>query len=480
MSDRYIHNQNSKHNKYLNILLFILLLSTSGCTKEIKENKFTSLSLISGEFKQTIEAKGIIKPMDEQTISIPDDVWGTLEKIVPEGTKVKKGDFIAKVNVQDLTDNYNGIYERLSNTQIEEARQKANLPVEISKLDNELDLKKIDLKNKSIDYKLLKKGSKENITIKTNVDIDVSKLKLTSTYIDKKRELYKKGYMSQQDSNLSEMEYKTYQHDLGIAEINKIQLGDKYQKPDIDKSKLIEEQAKLDVKINRIENKAHKSALKIKARNSSHKLKHYLSRVKHFEHAIKTAEMYSPIDGVVIYPKIWGWKKAFVGMEVWNGFSFMNISNTEKLKIESKINEQEIINAKVGQSVEIKIPSLANQVFIGKIVKISKLAKFLDERNPEGLKYFDVDISIDNKLHQLKTNMNVNLKIISNRFKKAYYLPVEALVEEGKKNYVYFDQNGSPIKKQVTIKERSQDYILLTDKLTGKEKFYLMPVKENI
>ena len=76
--------------------------------------------------------------------------------------------------------------------------------------------------------------------------------------------------------------------------------------------------------------------------------------------------------------------------------------------------------------------------------------------------------------------MNVDLKIVSSNLNNSFYLPLEALIEEGKNYYVYFEENNQPVKKAVKVKELNNDYVLLSDKLTGKERFYIMASDKKI
>lgn len=466
-------------NKVLNkkniLISFSLTILLSACTQEVKVSKYTSMPLLQGTFKKTVESKGVVKPMTEEVITIPDNIWGTLEMMIPEGTTVKKGDIIAKVNIRDMEENYRGLTDRYYSSKAATEKQKLEVPIEMLKLDAELNKKQSEVKAKSLDYKLVLKGPKDDARVKAKTDIEISRLKLDNHPLAKKKELYQKGYVSEQEMNNADIEYQGIDNDLKKAKISEVQLTPDYQKPDINKSRVTEEQAQLDLKVSTLENQAKKSSLLQKSQNGDSQMMRYKMSMKRYEQAVIMTSIRSPIDGIVIYPKIWGWRKPYVGMEVWNGFSFLNVAETRKLKIETRINEQEIVNVKNGMTVEIKIGSLPDKVFKGKVIKIGKLPKYLDERNPEGLKYFDVDISLDNKLKEIKTNMNVDLNIISSDISKSYYLPIEALVEDGKNDYVYFEENNQPVKKAVKIKERSRDYIILADKLNGNEHFYILP-----
>lgn len=461
-------------NSLLITLLLFSLVGNIACSKKEQISKLTPISVIKADFKKEVLVKGVVKPMRVENITTPNNLWGTIEKLAPEGSRVKKGDFVAKINVREFITEYANFSERVALENVEMKKQKTLLPFELVKLDIELNKKESLLKAKKLDYALVKKNPKEDAKQKNKMDIKISELNIESSSLNKKKELYKKGYVSQEDLNSSTLDDETFKTDLKKAKISKTQLSPEYNKYDLNRAKLLTDQSSIDFKINKIEKGANASSLVVKSRNSAFKSRHYKRRYKEFKRKVELATLNAPIDGIVIYPKIWGTRKPTIGMEVWSGFAFLNVSQIDKLKIEAQVNEIEISDVKIGSAVEITIDSLPNKFFVGKVSNISKLSKYKDERKQQGLKYFDVDILVDNKLNLLHTNMNVNLKILSEALNKSIQIPSDALIEEDKKFFVYFDENNKPAKKEVKIKSQSTDFTVLSGSYTGNEKVYIM------
>lgn len=458
---------------YRVLILLTFIFSTSCTTKKQDEVKLTSIPVTKGTFKKEIKVEGNIRPVTIEDISISSELWGTIEKMAPEGSKVKKGDLIAKINVRDVINENNGMLERAEMAKFDTEKQKAELPLEIKKLELENQTKENNFRTKSLDYVIEKRGPKDDIKEKALVDIKVNQLKKDSVPIEKKKMLYKNGYISEQELNTSDMEFKNSSTELEKAKISKTQLSSEYRKYDIKKNLLTKEKSKFDLDINKLEKEVKIASLNEKTRNSIFKTNHYQKQNERLQKKIEMATLYSPIDGIVLYPKIWGWKKVFLGMEVWSGFPFLQVSQTDKVKIETKVNELEIANVKKGAKVEISLSSIPNKVFMGKVTNISKLPKVKDERNPQGMKYFDVDIETTSNLDVLKTNMTVDLKIISLEQNNAIFIPLDAITEENKKSYVLFDENNNPVKKEVKIIEQNQDYAVLSGTYTGQEKVFI-------
>lgn len=461
-------------NQFLTCILLFSLLTNTSCVKKEQIIKLTPIPVINGEFKKEVQVKGIVKPIRVENVTTPNELWGTIEKLIPEGSIVKKGDFVAKINVREFITEYANFAERVALENVEMKKQKTQLPFDLVKLDIELNKKENVLKGKNLDFDLIKKTPTEDTKQKNDMEIKLSELNIKSSSLSKKKDLYKKGYVSQEELNNSTLENETFKTNLKKAKIVKTQLSPNYNNYDLKKAQLSKDQSSIDFKINKIEKNANASSLIVKSRNSSFKAKHYKRRYDEFKRKVEMATLTAPIDGVVIYPKIWGNRKPTIGMEVWSGFSFLNVSQINKLKIEAQVNEIEVTDIKNGSTVEISIDSLPNKVFLGKVSNISKLSKYKDERKQQGLKYFDIDVLVDNKLDLLHTNMNVNLKILASSLTKSIQIPSDALIEENKKYFVYFDENNKPTKKEVKIKNQSSDFTVLSGSYTGNEKVYIM------
>lgn len=459
-------------NKFF-LSIFISSIFFSCSNSEKKEEKLTSISVTKGFFRKEIKAKGIISPIVSENIITPMELFGTLEKLAPEGSKVKKGDLIAKINVRELINESSGIEERMDNTKAEAEKQRIKQPNEIFVLNSNLENKKNNFKTKSIDYELVKKSTKEDVQEKIISEIKNNEIKIEDNDLEKKKILFERGYLPKQEFDTVNLTDNKHKINLEKSKISKIQNEADYNIFEINKGQLLKEQSKLDFEIGKIERKADESLLKTKNRNSTFRSKQFQKRFQKFQKKVNMANIYSPIDGIIIYPKIWGWQKPYVGMEVWSGFSFLTVAQTEKIKIDVKVNEIEISDVKKDQETEIILSGTKNNILKGKINNISKLAKYKDNRKSEGLKYFDVEVIVDKATEDLKNNMNIDLNIISNK-KQGIYVPIDSVIEENNKKYIYFDENNQKIKKEVKIVDRNENFCLLDGKYTGKEKVFIL------
>jgi HlyD family secretion protein len=140
----------------------------------------------------------------------------------------------------------------------------------------------------------------------------------------------------------------------------------------------------------------------------------------------------SPMDGVLLNLPV---KK---GQKVEVGKLLAQIGNSDNLYIETGINEVDAARLKVGDKVEITNNALLTESLQGTVEYISPIAEAVTTSQGEQ-NQVKIRITVDTGrgIDQLKPGFNVNLKIILEQKDKAIVVPLEAVVQNAKKELVY-------------------------------------------
>lgn len=147
------------------------------------------------------------------------------------------------------------------------------------------------------------------------------------------------------------------------------------------------------------------------------------------EQAQKDLEKYkiaSPIDGVILV------KNAKIGDNVTVGQSdepLMVIADMSKMKFNIEVDELDIWNVKLGQTVIITATALPGETFSGEITNIAGEG----EQKGSGVTTYAVEITISDP-GKIMSGMNVDAKIIINSAINVLTLPERALYESDGKN----------------------------------------------
>jgi cobalt-zinc-cadmium efflux system membrane fusion protein len=160
--------------------------------------------------------------------------------------------------------------------------------------------------------------------------------------------------------------------------------------------------------------------------------------------------IFAPITGDIVI------MNANVGMFVAPSDVILEIVDTNHLHLELAVFEKDILNVKVGQKINFKVPEATKEVFNAEVHLVGKSIEGNDRTiNVHG--HLD-----DNIKQKLLTGMFVEAGIVTNS-KKGLAIPTEALITENNKNFVLVldnDKNQYSFKKvAVSLGEKSEKFI---------------------
>lgn len=139
--------------------------------------------------------------------------------------------------------------------------------------------------------------------------------------------------------------------------------------------------------------------------------------------------IYSPLSGTILELNVSEGEIVSSGTStVTGGTTMMKIADLSKMWVKTQINEVNIGRIEVGQSTEIRLDAVSNQIYRGRVVKISPKG----EKNNNIVTY-EVTIEMDNSDQRLKPSMTANIDIITEVAKDVLYLPLIALNQTGGK-----------------------------------------------
>ncbi|WP_152391670.1 efflux RND transporter periplasmic adaptor subunit [Paenibacillus guangzhouensis] len=149
----------------------------------------------------------------------------------------------------------------------------------------------------------------------------------------------------------------------------------------------------------------------------------------------ETADVVSPIDGTVVTSDI------HVSDQVSPNTVLAEITDYDHLESVVQIDELDIGKVKTGQSVEMTLDAVADQVVQGKVTTVSQ-----EGTAQNGVASFDVSIGLD-KSDAIKVGMSLQADIIVEKKENAVVVPIEAVHQFGGKSYVQLASSGTQAQK---------------------------------
>ncbi|MBO8165200.1 MAG: efflux RND transporter periplasmic adaptor subunit [Brevibacillus sp.] len=129
----------------------------------------------------------------------------------------------------------------------------------------------------------------------------------------------------------------------------------------------------------------------------------------------------------------------------------VTIVNTDPLLVKANLSEQEVTGVKVGDKVKVEIAALQKEVE-GTVTAVSPVMD-------PGVKAYPVEISLANSSNELKADMVVSVKLVSQQADRMLIIPRKAAFDENGKRYVYKLEGEAAKKVEVVTGQESSDLI---------------------
>lgn len=180
--------------------------------------------------------------------------------------------------------------------------------------------------------------------------------------------------------------------------------------------------------------------------------------------------IYSPLSGRVLQVDVSEGEIVSSGTStVTGGTALMRIADLSKMWVKTKINEVNIGQIQEGQPVEIRLDAIPDQVYQGRVVKVSPIG----EKNNNVVTY-EVTIEIANSDRRLMPSMTANVDIITQVAKNVLYLPLIALTEtDGKTAVMRKEPTGATQAQPVRIGLKNETVAVIAEGLNEGDQIVL-------
>jgi RND family efflux transporter MFP subunit len=422
--------------------------------------------LITGIF-----LSGNVNSKEKHKLGLEANFKTSLAWIIPENSKIKKGEIIARFDtdelqqkIEELELNYQNLFKEHEIAKEEIAIQKSANAAEIRtaedtvtdseeafikyrKLEGPKDSDSQDVKVEGA-RKLYEEAKRDyEDSLKTFNDTVFMKEEDKKNAADKVEELRKKMQTEEINHNNAILDKKIFKR---FTNPNKLsQLSNKVEQ---EKLNLAKTKVKTVSQLVQKENQQSKLDGQIKKNQydlDKHKL--YMSQM----------QIAAPVDGIITYGdpdnRRGNAQEVKVGMDARRKEVLITIPDMSNLIVEFDIPEQFRSKVKIDDEVIVRPDSQPNVKIKGKISKISPLPVnqiFWDRNSP---KIYLSEVELGEQPKSIVSGINVQVEVITSAIKNVLFVPVEAVFDESGKSFVYLKNNRNPEKTEVKIGD-SNDY----------------------
>jgi HlyD family secretion protein len=451
-------NKMSKNKMYIVItcvIIVLVILFVSGQIfkgKSGESNDDPTYQVKRGPLTISFVESGTIKARDQ--IIIKNEVEGrtSIISLIPEGTRVKKGDLLVELDASSLEDEKIDQEIRVQNAEASYIGSKENLAVVENKAESDKDLAKLTFEFAKLDLKKYTdpNGEYENQLREAQSEITLANEELTRAEKerDSSRKLFKEKYISQTEQQEYELAFKKWNLKLQLAQSNLALLKNFTYKRNL--AQLESDVSQAAMALERTTRKATADVVQAQA-DLKAKEAEYLrqkDKLQKSEDQIKKTEIYAPADGLVIYAtsasasRRGNVEPLDEGREVREREDLIYLPVGNLSKAEIAIHESNLEKAQIGLPAIITVDALGN-TFYGKVAKIAPLPDAQSMWMNPDLKVYNADIYIDGNNEILRTGKSCQVEIIIQQYQDVVYVPLQAVLRVGTEPTVYVQAGDS-------------------------------------
>jgi HlyD family secretion protein len=201
-----------------------------------------------------------------------------------------------------------------------------------------------------------------------------------------------------------------------------------------------------------------------------------------YKKQLDRCKIYAPHDGMVNYAYDRERRSTVgEGTTVRQRQRIITLPDLTLMEVKTSIHESVLDLVKEGLTATVTLEAFSDTKYTGSVKSVAVLAESGDWHSQD-VKVYTTIITIDGKVERLRPGMSAIVQIHVDRLEDVLSVPVQAIVQVGKKNWCYVDVNGSVELKEVTIGKTNDKFIEIREGLEEGMRVVLNPsalVKEN-
>jgi len=446
-----------------------------------------------GPLTISIDTSGTIKALDQVVITCKvkgEGVRGggeggaTILTLVPEGTRVKKGDLLIELDSSSFEDQL--VAEEITLQNAETTLISAQETLEVGKNQVKSDLEKAQL---TLDF------AKEDLTKYEEGDYQnertdaISQIEVKKEAVEQAKDqnewselLFEEKYVSEAELKRDKLALSRAELELKLAE-SKLQLLEDFTYHRTMKQ-LTSDLWQAEMALERAKRKATADVVLLEAAlfEAQANLQRQKDIVQKLETNIANTIIKAPADGMVVYAtsqqghRFGGGNEPLdIGQQVRERQELIHLPTSDKVKAEVKVHESSMQKVKIGLPVVVTVDAIAEKVFTGRVAKIAMLPDAqMVWLNPD-LKVYATEIHLDGEGNGLRTGMSCRASIVVEEYDDVVYVPVQAVVRIGNQPTVYVFKGGKTGPRKVEIGLDNNRMVHVISGLEPGEKVVLAP-----
>ena len=413
-----------------------------------------------GPLTISVVESGTIKARDQRIIK--NDVEGrtSIITLVPEGTRVKKGDLLVELDASALQDGKIDQEIRVQNNEATYINAEENLAIVTSQAVSDVNQAELALEFAKQDLRKYELGQYPKDVNEANKRITLAKeeLERSEQTLEWSNRLFQEKYLSETERTADELTVKRrrLEYDIALADLNLLQDFTYPRQIRQFQSDVQQAVSALDRAKRKADADKRQAEADLKAKEAEYTRQQ--TKLIKIEDQLTKTTIIAPCDGLVVYATSTKSGLASMlkeplteGQQVFERQELIYLPTDASTMAEVSIHETSLAKVRAGQPAIVTVETLPGKKFLGTVAMVAPLPDsagiFL---NPD-LKVFKTQINLDTDDPALRPGTTCRTEIIVERYDDAVYVPVQAVTRVAGDTMVYMSEGESVVPRKVEI-----------------------------
>ena len=224
---------------------------------------------------------------------------------------------------------------------------------------------------------------------------------------------------------------------------------------------------------NRLKANVETAEARWRSRQNSHNLDE--ERLKALEDQLAKCRILAPTSGQVVYANLPSGEPLIAeGKPVRERQIIVRLPDPKRMQVLARINESRIDRVRVGMGAKIRMDAFPNTVLTGTVRSVSEYP--LPAASPYStIKEYGAEITIDDAPTGARSGMTAQAAIQVERLENVLQVPVQAVLERGKRFFCVVEADGEIVAKEVKVGSANEQSVIISAGLAEGEQVVLAP-----
>jgi HlyD family secretion protein len=439
-----------------------------------------------GKFRKIVSLTAEVRPYQPVTVAAECYLRCRIIEMVPEGTLVKKGDVVMRLDATELEGRMKD--RQLRMIRYQNLRDRADAQEQIQASTNQSSLSAAQWKSQLADGALLEWEQAEYQQLLTELNDDCRLSRENLATVDNEyeyvRELARKGIRSWGDVERVGYGLQRAQRDLDLARGRKNLLRKFDQKRRTVSLQTAASIARNNVARAELKNSVALTNARLLTVKYERSLGIYRGSYEQYKQSVEACTITAPVDGEVAYANSWsrqshGSKYIEVGNEVRHRQDLFSLIDRRQQKLKGRVTDRFASVIQAGQKVDFKV-SGSDEVLKAHVSWISPHAFARSSYTPD-LRDHWVEILIDeplDRIAELSPRQDVDATILIDGRSHVLQVPVHSVIEyKGQMVILRKTREGNKLQ-PITIGQTTDEVIEITAGANEGDEVYVAPAEQ--